>query len=267
MRGSTPEGTPWGPFTLHEELGRGRFGRVHRAWDPSRGADVALKIFDRHDSRGHALHATIFEESRLLAQLVHPNLVRIHGAHIVDGEAAVAMEMIRGESVADIVGQRGPVRVDEAAMLGRAVCRALAALHAAGFLHRDVKAQNVVREAAGRYVLMDIGEGRATNRIPAGVLVGTPAYLAPEVLEGQPATPRADLYSLGVLLYYSVTGHFPVVGEPLDVLRAAHRGGRRRLADTPARLPGPFVDAVDRALAPDPGSRFRDAGEFENALF
>jgi len=115
-------------------------------------------------------------------------------------------------------------------------------------------------------VLMDIGEGRATNRIPAGILAGTPAYLAPEVLNGQPATPRADLYSLGILLYYCATCDFPVRAETLDGLRAAHRGERRRLVDTRLDLPRGFVEAIDRVLAPDAQSRFRDAGEFEHAL-
>ena len=135
-------------------------------------------------------------------------------------------------------------------MIGQDICSALASVHAAGLLHRDVKAQNVMREAGGRIVLMDFGTGeelfrdRGTARI-----VGTPLYLAPEILDGKSASIQSDLYSVGVLLFYLVTGEFPVTASNIEQLAAAHRQRQlRRLRACVSDLPSPFVKVIDRAL-------------------
>src|SRR5206468_8922820 len=147
---------------------------------------------------------------------------------------------------------------------------ALAAIHAAGLLHRDVKAQNVMRADGGRIVLMDLGTGRDASRggrrgIPE--LAGTPLYLAPEIYVGSPASARTDLYSLGVLLYHLVTGAFPVRAATIDQLQAAHANGTVvRLRDARADLPTAFVRVVDRAIASAPAKRYQSAGELEADL-
>ena len=128
-------------------------------------------------------------------------------------------------------------------------------MHAAGLVHRDVKAQNVMRASGGRIVLMDFGSGH------------TPMYLAPEVLAGAEATCGTDLYALGVLLYFLVTNEFPVQAATVDRLRAAHsRGDRRRLADRRPDLPNDFVAVVERAIEPDALSRYQSAGAMLDAL-
>src|SRR5439155_23094485 len=158
------------------------------------------------------------------------------------------MELIRGETLEQLLQKRGPFSAREAALVGIDLCRALAAIHAAGLIHRDVKAQNVMREAGGRIVLMDLGTGREidrTGRRALSDLAGTPLYLAPEIFDGAPASERSDLYSLGVLLYHLVTGSFPARATTIDELRDAHATGTCvRLRDARADLPTAFVQVV-----------------------
>jgi hypothetical protein len=160
---------------------------------------------------------------------------------------------------------------EEATVVGISVCQALAAVHAAGLLHRDVKANNVMRESGGRIVLMDFGAGRETGSDAGGDLAGTPLYMAPEVLHGGPASMQSDLYSVGVLLFYITTGEYPVSGRSmLDVSLAHQRGQRRLLADRRPDLPDGFVRVVERALASAIGNRPPSAGammhDLSNAL-
>jgi TolB-like protein/Flp pilus assembly protein TadD len=168
------------------------------------------------------------------------------------------------------VTAQGLFSAREAALVGIDLCRALAAIHAAGLLHRDVKAQNVMREEGGRIVLMDLGTGReadARGRRFASDMAGTPLYLAPEIFTGTPASERTDLYSLGVLLYHLVTGSFPVRATTIDELQDGHAAGAMvRLRDARADLPTAFVRVVDRAIAANPARRYESAGALEADL-
>jgi hypothetical protein len=145
-----------------------------------------------------------------------------------------------------------------------------AAVHNAGFVHRDVKARNVMREQAGRIVLMDFGTGREARALedPSRPdVAGTPLYMAPEVLAGEPASMRSDVYSVGVLLYHLVTSQYPIVAKSIDELRAAHKAHRRRyLSEIRPDLPMPFVRVVERALAEHPQDRYPNAGALLGAL-
>ena len=165
----------------------------------------------------------LLEEARRLARVRHTHVVQVYGAEQHDGRVGLWMELVRGESLEQTVQTRGVFGAREAALIGLDLCAALAAVHGAGLLHRDVKAQNVMRESGGRLVLMDFGTGEelsGTNR-----LVGTPLYLAPEIFRGQRASVQSDLYSVGVLLFYLVTGKFPV-----NAARWSSSPGRTRTA-------------------------------------
>jgi tetratricopeptide (TPR) repeat protein len=154
----------------------------------------------------------------------------------------------------------------EVSALGVDVCRALAAVHAAGLVHGDIKAQNVMRENGGRLVLMDFGAGRAQGSVAANV-AGTPMYLAPEVLAGAPPTSRSDIYSVGVLLFHLLTAAYPCTADDLAGLRTAHANGSRVwLRDLRPDLPDHLVETIERALDSDPARRFATAGEMEHAF-
>jgi tRNA A-37 threonylcarbamoyl transferase component Bud32 len=256
--GSVAPAASWGGFRLLEELGRGAFGRVYRARDPTLDRDVALKIRKLSTA---AEAATALEEGRMLARVRHRNVVTVFGAQQIGDEVGVWMELIRGRSLAEVVRDHGPMGPEEATLIGISLCQALAAVHGAGLLHRDVKANNVMREAGGRIVLMDLGAGRDTAVADACELAGTPAYMAPEVLSGGAASAASDLYSLGVLLFYLVTSDFPVPGRTIFDIALAHSRGRRLLLpDRRPDVPEPFVRVVEHALSPAADRRPPTAG-------
>jgi serine/threonine-protein kinase len=259
---SGPGVTTWGPLSVLQEIGRGGFGRVYRAWDPVLAREVALKIIQPFEPDAEVL-AAILREGQLLARVRHHNVVTIHGALQIENEVGLWMELVRGRSLDDLVKHDGPRAAEEAAVIGSSLCLALAAVHQAGVVHRDVKAHNVMRESGGRIVLMDFGAGallterRAQHEHP----VGTPVYMAPEVLAGASATVRSDIYSLGVLLYYLVTGTYPVLGRTwTDFLMAHARQERRALADVRPDLAPRFVRIVERATSAHPDERYATPG-------
>lgn len=254
-----PVGPRWGHLVLLERIGQGTSAEVHRAWDLELQREVALKLFPPGDA-SDAAHQRVLGEARRLARVRHPNVAVVHGANRHDGRVGFWMELVPGPSLEELAQRSGVFDAREAARVGADLCRALAAVHGAGLLHRDIKAQNVLREPDGRVVLADFGTGERLGDTPVPRLAGTPLYLAPEILAGQAATVRSDLYSLGVLLFYLVTGEFPVSARTLPDLRRAHReGSLRRLRQLRRNLPERFVEAVERALSADPAARHASA--------
>src|SRR5438309_2951764 len=250
----------WGRLRILEPLGRGSFGEVFRAWDESLDREVALKLL--HDE------AEAIQEGRSLARVRHPNFVSVYGVERFDGRVGLWMEFIQGRTLARILRDQGPFGAQEATLIGIDVCRSVAAVHRAGLLHRDIKAQNVMREVGGRIVVMDLGAGE--DRIAAALqtraaLAGTPMYMAPEVIAGHAATVRSDVYSIGVLLFYLVTGTYPFAATRLDDLRSGSVP-RRHLRDLRPELPVSFVAVIERAMEPEPNERFPTAGALEAAL-
>jgi RIO-like serine/threonine protein kinase len=259
----------WGRYRLIERVGEGSFGNVYRAWDPELEREIAIKILHRRVADSH-LRERLLREGRALAKVRDHNVVSVFGMESHGDRVGLCMEFVPGKTLESVVRTEGPRSAHEAVLIGEDVCRALAAVHGAGFVHRDVKARNVMREQAGRIVLMDFGTGREAEDLQeagqAG-LAGTPMYMAPEVLAGLPASESSDVYSAGVLLYYLVTSDYPVEGRTLEELRAAHMQGRRRLlSDRRSGLPLPFIQLVDRALSPDPDQRYASAGTLLEAL-
>src|SRR5438309_6136048 len=234
-------GEPWGPLRVFERVGGGSFGQIYRAWYPELACEVALKRLrfapDRQTSRASA----VIREAQLLAKLDHPNVIKVHGAAKVGGEVGIWMDFLCGRTLQQIVDDNGPLSAEEARHIGECMSHALSAVHAKDILHRDVKPSNVMRAAGGRYVLLDFGTGSEVSMpAPEGVrrLIGTPLYMAPELFDGKPASKASDIYSLGVMLFFLVTGSYPVVGSSLEQIRAAHAAGRRvLLSDINPQLP------------------------------
>lgn len=258
-------GRRWGHLEIKCALGSGSFGTVYRAHDSQLERDVALKIYQTEVLPESHL-ASLFAEGRLLARVRHSNVVIVHGVERHGDEAGMWLELVDGRTLAEEVRQAGPVGGREAALVGVDLCRALAAVHQAGIVHGDVKPQNVMRERGGRIVLMDFGIGRDLTDPSAGAS-GTPLYMAPELFDGATPSPASDIYSLGVLLFYLVTGSHPVVANTRGALGQSHRTGvRRLLRDVRSDLPDAFVEVIDRACAPDPAHRYATAGALQAAL-
>jgi serine/threonine protein kinase len=266
--GPTPPLRQWKQFTLLQEVGRGGFGVVYRAWDPGLSCERALKIIDMRRLPERSLEDWL-REGRMLAQIRHPNVVSVHGVEVLDDEIGLCMEFVHGRTLADRLMRETELTLKETLKTGIAVCDALAAVHGAGIVHRDLKASNVMRESGGRIVLMDFGAGREriTEADGKSRLIGTPACMAPEVLKGEPATPASDVYSLGVLLFYLLTGKHPVPGtEFVDVCLAHDKGVRRGLADFRQDVPPAFTALIESALDPRPEGRPDSAAKFKQEL-
>jgi tRNA A-37 threonylcarbamoyl transferase component Bud32/tetratricopeptide (TPR) repeat protein len=266
-----PPGATWGSLRILEKVAQGRFGDVYRAWDPALDREVALKILRRRD-RHTVDDARVIDEGRLMARVRHPNVVTIFGAQRIDGRTGLWMEFVEGQTLEAELAERGPADAPSLAQIGIDVCAALDAVHAAGLVHRDVKAQNVLRERGGRIVLGDFGTGRELDDSDSGSraqpqLAGTPVYLAPEIFARQPATAQSDLYSLGVLLFHLATRDYPVKGQTLGALRVAHEGRQiTSLRSARPDLPTALTAAIDRALEFEPAQRFGSARELSDAL-
>jgi serine/threonine-protein kinase len=262
---ATPAGRRWGRLVLLEPIGKGTSCDVFRAWDSELHRDVALKLLHDGDVDSAGAHARLMDEARRLARLRHEHVVQVYGAEEHDGRVGLWTELVRGESLDEVIRQRGPLGAREAALVGLDVCAALAAVHGAGLLHRDVKAQNVMREVGGRILLMDFGTGEEISGTSR--LVGTPLYLAPEIFAGQKASVQSDVYSVGVMLFYLVTGRFPVEAPTMELLLRAHSNRERTpLRDLRPDVPEGFVRVVERALDSDPARRHRSVGELEQGL-
>ena len=248
----------WGPLKIIEHVGRGTFGDVYRAWDTRLDREVALKILRRKE-RDQVHASTAIEEGRLLARVRHPTVVTVYGAARVGGQVGVWMEFVHGKSLEEELREHGPFDVDRVTKIGIDLSDALSTIHRAGLIHRDVKAQNVLCDREGRFVLTDFGAGIELSETLDGAaceLAATPLCAAPEILAGQPASVRTDLYSLAVLLYHLLTGTYPVRGRSLTEVREAH-ANRTRVPLYQARrdLPDGLARIIDRALDPDPHVR------------
>ncbi len=258
----------WGHLEIIERVGEGAFGEVYRALDTQLGREVALKLLHFRESQQDSVASTVIEEGHLLARVRHPNVITVHGARRSEGRVGLWMEFVRGRTLEKLLQEQGIFGAHEATLIGLDICRALAAVHRAGLVHHDIKAQNVMREDGGRILLMDFGAGTVVGEERSEkILSGTPIYMAPEMFKGKAATVQSDVYSLGVLLYHLVTGSYPVDGRTAAELYKAHEQGKKKLLrDARPDLPDAFVQVVERALAPTPDQRFESAGAMEAAL-
>ena len=257
----------WGGLRIRGRLGAGVYGEVYRAFDPGLRREVALKLWS--ESVQPRTIERLLEEGRALARVRHQNVMVVYGADVHDGRAGMWTELLEGATLEQLISLHGPGHWREAALYGIEVCRSLAAVHAIGLVHCDVKAANVMRERGGRIVLMDFGSasGQHDSDGAATALQGTPLAMAPEVLRGEPATPAADLYSLGVLLFRLVAARYPVEADSLAQLREKLAAGPLpSLRTLRPDVPLAFSRVVERALERDPSSRPASAGEVERLL-
>ncbi len=269
--GASPAGERrWGPLLLLELLGTGATGEVWRAWDPQLEREIALKLLQSGTSGPLAGDLSpLLDEGRALARVRHPNVVALHGIETHEGRTGLRMEFVRGATLEQRIAERGALAPDEAARMGVELARALAAVHAAGLVHRDVKPANVVIETGGRLVLTDFGLGQrrflAAN--DAARVTGTPLFMPPERLRGEIATERGDLYGAGVTLWCALAGRHPFVAGTLAELRQATEAGPRPgLRELRPELPPALLAIVERAMAPRAEDRFASAAELADAL-
>jgi eukaryotic-like serine/threonine-protein kinase len=275
-------------YVLLDRIGEGGMGTVFRARDERLGRTVAIKTLRDGGLADEEQRRRFIQEAQAASSLNHPNIVTVHdiGRDGEQGLDFIAMEYVEGESVAVLLA-RGESGVDLALRIGRPVASALAAAHAAGIVHRDLKPGNVMQTASGAVKLLDFGlaklgeppraEGDASTRELAarvdsprtatGMVVGTPAYMAPEQIEGRPVDARTDVFALGLLLQELLTGRRAFrAGSDLALLGAILRDRPAPVRSHCPDCPVAMLNLVARCLEKDPGRRPQDAGEVLGAL-
>jgi len=250
-----------GPYQIEAELGGGSFGTVFRARDLTLDREVALKVL-RPSSPIPA--AALLAEARAAAALNHPNVCAIHAVDSSLGAPMIVMEYVAGRPLSGFL-MTGPLARQQAAGLCRQVALGMAAAHAQGVVHGDLKPANILVTPDGTVKIVDFGMARRSTSSaqgektvlwdpgPAGGISGTPAYMAPEQARGEPASPASDVFSLGVMLYELVTGRRArAEGHLLELL---HRIEGEDLTRHLAGTPEPFADVLRQALAVAPAQR------------
>jgi len=238
-----------GRYELVRPLGHGAMATVDLAHDVELDRPVALKRLAENLARDEALRRRFLREARLAAKLAHPNVVRVFDVGEDGGRPFIAMEYVEGETLAELVARRGPLPAPEAARLGVQACAGLAAAHAAGLVHRDVKPQNLLLGTEGVLKLGDFGiaVGHEGTRLTlVGTVLGTAGYLAPEQARGEQVSAAADIYAVGAVLYELLTG------EPTrSAVSLTELGGEDgfRPPDLAGRLPAAPVELVAAVTA------------------
>jgi serine/threonine-protein kinase len=261
-------------YLVEAMIGAGGSGVVFRVQDAGRGGEVlALKVLRPDVAQDDpAALARLSREVATARQLAHPNLVRTYDLDEAEGIYFLTMEYVEGRSLRDLIDERGPMPVAAAVSAARQLCRALAHAHARGVLHRDVKPHNAVITPSGLLKVMDFGAARFAEAprgvTETGTLVGTPAYMAPEVLRGAVHDARADVYAAGVVLYECLTGRppFESAESPLVLVTHVLEDRPEDPASLNAGVPRALADLVLGALAKDPEERPASAEAFERQL-
>jgi WD40 repeat protein len=264
-----------GGYRILETLGKGGMGTVYLAVEEKLGRQVALKVISRELAADPAFMARFQREAQGAAAVNHPHIVGIHTFGVAEGVPFLVFEFCPGGSMADKLKKGGPLPWSEAARVGSEIARALAAVHAAGLVHRDVKPANLMVDAEGRAKLGDFGLVRKTRReessqsvvlTTAGDVVGSPVYMAPEQVLGTTIDARTDLYGLGTTLYTLLTGEGPFRGLAVEIM-GHHMSTKPEPPST--RVPGipAALDAlVLELLEKEPDARPESAGAVAAAL-
>ncbi len=260
-----------GRYTVTGLIGRGGMGTVYRGHDDALDRDVAVKVI--HDRFGHSENVLrrFGEEAKNVARLSSPHIVHVHEFDPLATPPFLAMELVRGPSLQQLIRARGQASFATVVDCGRQMLAGLATAHSAGIVHRDIKPANVLRGPDGTYKLTDFGLARSLEReqslTATGSIIGTLHYMAPEVAAGEEATASSDLYSVGVTLYEMLAGKTPFPEEsPLRLLRRI--AAERPLPVTAHRddIPPQLEAWLGKLLAHDPGSRFSSAAAALDAL-
>ena len=257
-----------GRYRIIALLGRGGMGEVYRADDLTLGQPVALKFLPEDANRDEALVERFRNEVRLSRRVSHPNVCRVYDVGEVDGHTFFTMEYVDGEDLASLLRRIGRLPADKALEIARQLCAGLAAAHAKGVLHRDLKPANIMLDGRGQVVVTDFGLAGLVDQIPGSdVRSGTPAYMAPEQLEGKEVNVKTDIYSLGLVLYEIFTGKRAFSVESLPELVRVRSESAPSKPSTLVKDLDPAVERVIlRCLEADPANRMSSALSVAAAL-
>jgi predicted Ser/Thr protein kinase len=257
-------------YTLEEEIGRGGMGVVYRAVDTRLGRAVAIKMLPAGATTDPERNRRFIQEARSASALNHPNIVTIYEIDEEGGATFIAMELVEGAPLDEVMAG-GPLPVVTALDYGMQVAAALAAAHASGIIHRDIKPGNIMITRDGRVKVLDFGLAKLIERPPAeatmtalgtrpGLIMGTAAYMSPEQAEGRPVDARSDIFSFGAVLYEMLTGKRAFAGNSdIGLITAILRDQPAPVHTVRSEVPAGVERIVERCLAKDPSARYPNA--------
>ncbi|HSP06806.1 MAG TPA: serine/threonine-protein kinase [Acidobacteriota bacterium] len=259
-----------GRYQILKELGRGGMGIVFQAYDKQLNEQVAIKILSPMLSTNTDALERMKREVSAARRITHPNVIRIHDISEAGGLNFVSMEFFNGISLKDHIKKSGPLSLMQAFNIASQICDGLEAAHRQGVIHRDLKSQNIIINSAGLIKIIDFGLAHTAHLeglTATGLIMGKPEYMAPEQVACKKVDERADLYSLGIILYEIFTGSVPFHGDSAIAV-----GFKQMKEDPPAprslngQLPEQVEQVILKALAKEPLQRYRSADELKESM-
>src|ERR671916_654375 len=258
-----------GRYRILRRLGAGGMANVYLAEDEELGRCVAVKILNERYANDDLFIERFNREAKSAASLSHPNIVSIYDRGEAEGTYYIAMEVIEGRSLKELIMTRGPLPISVAIGYTKQILSALRFAHRNGIIHRDIKPHNVLLGPEDRLKVTDFGIARAgaSQMTEAGSIMGTAQYLSPEQARGAPVTPASALYSVGIVLYEMLTGKTPFNGDtPVEIAMKHLNEPPRPPSELRPEIPPELDQIVLRALAKDPHDRYQSAQEFSEDL-
>jgi formylglycine-generating enzyme required for sulfatase activity/tRNA A-37 threonylcarbamoyl transferase component Bud32 len=258
-------------YVVERPLGEGGFAVVFLVRDLALKRRLAVKVLSPEIITSNAMLERFRREAETVAQLSHPNIVPVHFIGQKDELLWLAMQFVDGGSIADRLSRDGRMPVDDAVRVIREVASALEHAHKRGVIHRDIKPANILVDAeSGRSLVTDFGIARTVDTAAltgTGIVLGTPAYLSPEQVTGDPVDHRVDIYALGVMAYEMLAGRLPFDGAtPTAAMMKRLAGPPAPITTVRADVPAPLAEMIGRCLLPDAAERLQSAGELVRAL-
>ena len=257
-------------YRLIERIGAGGMSVVHKAQDLALGRLVAVKILHDGLTGDPAFLERFRKEARAAASLSHPNVVTVHDVGEDDVRHYIVMELVEGDDLKAIIRRQAPLSLEKGLDLAIQICKGVGYAHRAGFVHCDVKPQNVLITRGGRAMVADFGIARVITEVTmsrSGLNWGTPHYFSPEQAAGEPATPASDVYAIGVILFEMLTGRLPFEADAPAALALMHlRDDPPLVTDLRPSVPTPVAKIVHKILAKEPSARYRTADQLGRIL-
>ena len=259
-----------GKYKLVEEMHSGLMSRLYKAYDPSQNRTVALKTLKKEFCEDSEIVERFRREAKTAKALEHPNIIKIYDIGVEDDLNYFTMEYITGPTLRKLLELEGALSVEKALVVARMVCLGLHYAHCAQVIHRDIKPSNIALDENGNVVILDFGIAKVTylaRLTRPGLLIGTPEYMSPEQIKGAPPDGRADLYSLGVVLYELLTGTVPFQGKThIEIAEKIVRDQPRRPSEFNKELPKDVDEIILKAIEKDRTKRFASGLEMANAM-
>ncbi len=257
-----------GRYEVLDLISEGGMGTLFRARDPRIGRNVAVKVLKK-DFDTPELRDRFSREARAAGCLSHPNIVTIYDVGEHDGLPFIAMEYVRGETFAEVIGLRPPLSVERKLQLVEEVCAGLAHAHEAGIVHRDIKPANLILSSEGLVKILDFGIAKLSSAglTMPGVIMGTLAYMSPEQAKGDPVDARTDIFAVGVVTYELLSHQAAFSGtRPSEVLHKILSGTPTPITQFCPDLDVRLVEVIDRTLEKDPDKRFQTIAAVQRAI-